>query len=165
MRLALVGGGPALEQVRAFYAGTGAVFTGFMDGDELVSAIASADALVFPSTNETFGLVPLEAMACGLPAIAPLAGGLVDTLRDGVNALVYDPADPGAIADRVRRLRDDPALRERLSAGALAHARDRGWQATMDQLIDYYRVAMRVHQRAQVAAGGVRLKKRDLKLG
>jgi glycosyltransferase involved in cell wall biosynthesis len=165
VRLALVGGGPELERIRALYAGTPTVFTGFLDGDELVSAIASADALVFPSINETFGLVPLEAMACGLPVIAPLAGGLVDTLRQRVNALVYDPADPSAMADCVRRLRDDPELRERLSAGALAHARGRSWQATMDQLIDYYRLAIRVHQRSQVAAGGVRLKKRDLEPG
>jgi glycosyltransferase involved in cell wall biosynthesis len=145
-RLALVGGGPEMEQVRDFYAGTEAVFTGFLDGDELVSAFASADALVFPSTNETFGLVALEAMACGLPVIAPLAGGLVDILRDGENALVYDSDDPRALAERVRQLQADPALRVRLGAGALAHARGRSWQATMDQLIDYYRLAGRVHR-------------------
>jgi glycosyltransferase involved in cell wall biosynthesis len=147
VRLALVGGGPEIEQVRAFYAGTDAVFTGMLDGDELVSAMASADALVFPSTNETFGLVPLEAMACGLPVIAPLAGGLVDTLRPEVNALVYDPSDPRTLADSIRRLQSDPDLRARLAAGALAHARSRSWQATMDQLLDYYRLAVRVHER------------------
>ncbi|MBK9713970.1 MAG: glycosyltransferase family 1 protein [Kouleothrix sp.] len=146
VRLALVGGGPEMGQVRAHYAGSPAVFTGFLDGDELVAAFASADALVFPSTNETFGLVALEAMACGLPVVATMTGGLVDILEDGVNALVYDPADPRGMADCVRALQRDPGLRERLSAGALAHARGRSWQATMDQLIDFYGTAMRVRR-------------------
>lgn len=146
VRLALVGGGPELEQMRARYAGTPTVFTGFLDGDELVSAFASADVLVFPSTNETFGLVALEAMACGLPVIASMTGGLVDILRDGVNALVYDPNDLGSLAGCVRRLKESPELRAHLNAGALEHARSRSWQATMDQLIDYYALATRVHR-------------------
>ncbi len=147
VRLALVGGGPELEQVRALYEGTPTTFTGFLDGDDLVRAFASADALVFPSVNETFGLVPLEAMACGLPVIATMTGGLVDTLRPGVNALLYDPADPATLAEQVRRLQHDPALRARLSEGALAHARGLSWQRTMDQLIGYYTLAMRAHRR------------------
>jgi len=147
VRLAMVGGGPELEQIRALYTATPTVFTGFLDGDELVAAIASADALVFPSTNETFGLVALEAMACGLPVIAGMSGGLVDILEEGVNALVCDPADPRSLAGCVRRLQESPELRARLSAGALAHARGRSWRATMDQLIDYYATAMRLHRR------------------
>ncbi len=147
VRLALVGGGPELEQMRALYHGTPTTFTGFLDGDELVRAFASADALVFPSTNETFGLVALEAMACGLPVIATLTGGLVDILEDGVNALVYDPNNLGTLAARVRQLQHDPALRDRLSAGAIAHARGRSWQRTMDQLIGYYQLAIRAHRR------------------
>lgn len=146
VRLALVGGGPELEQIRALYAGTPAVFTGFLDGDELVSAFAAADALVFPSTNETFGLVALEAMACGLPVIAGMSGGLVDILEDGVNALVCDPDRPGSIAGCLSRLQHSPELRARLRQGALAHARARSWRATMDQLIDYYHLARRVHR-------------------
>jgi glycosyltransferase involved in cell wall biosynthesis len=146
VRLALVGGGPEMDQIRALYAGTPAVFTGFLDGDELVSAFASADALVFPSTNETFGLVALEAMACGLPVIAGMSGGLVDILQDGVNALVCDPDRPRSIAECLSRLQHSPELRARLREGALAHARARSWRATMDQLIDYYHLAMRVHR-------------------
>lgn len=149
VRLALVGGGPELDQMRAYYAGAPAVFTGFLEGDELVAAFASADALVFPSTNETFGLVALEAMACGLPVIGSMSGGLVDILRDGVNALVYDPADPRSLAERIRLIQASPDLRARLSAGALAHARSQSWRATMDQLIGYYRLAQRVHRRAR----------------
>ena len=149
VRLALVGGGPEQEQIRAFYAGTPTVFTGYLDGDELVAAFASADALIFPSTNETFGLVALEAMACGLPVVATPTGGLVDILQDGANGLAYDPHNPQSLAECVRRLQRSPELRERLSAGALAHARSRDWRATMDQLLDYYALAQRVHRRAR----------------
>ena len=105
VRLALVGGGPEMEQIRGFYAGRPAVFTGFLDGEELVSAFASADALLFPSTNETFGLVALEAMACGLPVIAGMSGGLVDILEDGVNALIDHRLNDFQLAGEIRLAR------------------------------------------------------------
>lgn len=146
VRLAMVGGGPECEHIRPIFDGTPTTFTGFLRGDELVSAMASADVLVFPSTSETFGLAPLEAMACGLPVVASMSGGLVDTLRDGVNALVHIPNDPISIAERVRQLQRDPELVQRLRAGALAHAQARKWQETMDQLIHYYELTIRVHQ-------------------
>jgi glycosyltransferase involved in cell wall biosynthesis len=146
VRLALVGGGPEAEQIKAGFANTSTVFTGYLRGDELVSAYASADVLVFPSTSETFGMAPLEAMGCGLPVIASMTGGLVDTLRDGVNALVYDHQQPQQIVERVLALRENPALLAQMRAGALQYARSRTWQATMDQLIGYYELAMRVHR-------------------
>jgi glycosyltransferase involved in cell wall biosynthesis len=150
VRLALVGGGPELDQFRALFAGTEAVFTGFLRGDDVVSAYASADALVFPSTSETFGLAPLEAMACGLPVIGTLRGGVVDTLRDGVNALVYDPEQPEQIVTRVLELQRAPELHQELRAGALAYASERSWQSTMDQLIDFYELAIRAHRQGQI---------------
>lgn len=150
VRLALVGGGPELDHMRAYFAGTETTFTGYLRGDELVSAFASADVLVFPSTSETFGLAPLEAMACGLPVVGSLTGGLVDTLRDGVNALVYDPNEPAQLGERVRVLRDSPELLARLRAGAIAHARGRNWQATMDQLIGFYELGIRYHRQSQI---------------
>lgn len=146
-RLAIVGGGPELPQMRERFRDSPAVFAGFLRGDELAQAYSCADALIFPSTNETIGLVALEAMACGLPVIAPMRGGLVDILRDEHNALVYDPDQPPTLLAQVRRLQHDADLRARLSAGALAHARGRGWEATMDQLIGYYALAQRWHWR------------------
>ncbi len=145
VRLALVGGGPELAAMREHYRGTSATFTGFLRGDDLVAAYNSADVLVFPSTSETFGLAPLEAMACGLPAVATLTGGLVDTLRHGVNALTYDPAREEELVRRVTQLRDDPALLAALRLGAASYASDKHWQGTMDQLIDYYGLAIRTH--------------------
>jgi glycosyltransferase involved in cell wall biosynthesis len=146
VRLALVGGGPEAEQIKAGFANTSTVFTGYLRGDELVSAYASADVLVFPSTSETFGMAPLEAMGCGLPVIASMTGGLVDTLRDGINALVYDHQQPQQIVERVLALRENPALLAHIRAGALEYARSRTWQSTMDQLIGYYELAIRVHR-------------------
>jgi glycosyltransferase involved in cell wall biosynthesis len=146
VRLALVGGGPEADQIRQGFAGSNAVFTGFLRGEELVEAYGSADLLVFPSTSETFGLAPLEAMACGLPVVASMTGGLVDTLRDGENALVYDHTKPEQIVERVRQLQADPTLLAQLRAQAIAYGRSKAWQATMDQLIDYYALAQRVHR-------------------
>ena len=148
VRLALVGGGPELGLFKQAFADSDTVFTGFLRGDELVSAYASADVLVFPSTSETFGLAPLEAMACGLPVIATMRGGLVDTLRHGVNALVYDADQPEQLLERVRDLQRSPDLHARLRDGALEYARGQSWQATMDQLIDYYGLAIRMHRQA-----------------
>jgi glycosyltransferase involved in cell wall biosynthesis len=149
VRLALVGGGPELEQFRAMFAGSDAVFTGFLRGDDVVSAYASADVLVFPSTSETFGLAPLEAMACGLPVIGTMRGGLVDTLRQGVNALTFDPDRPEEIVAKVLELQRSPELLAELRRGALTYAAGRSWQATMDQLIDYYQLAIRYHRQSQ----------------
>jgi glycosyltransferase involved in cell wall biosynthesis len=147
VRLALVGGGPEAEQIHTAFNGTTAYFSGFLRGDDLVAAYSAADLLVFPSTSEAFGLAPLEAMACGLPVVASLTGGLVDTIRPDQNALVYDPAQPEQIGDRVIILRDNPVLLAQLRAGAIAYANGKGWQTTMDQLIQYYQLAIRLHRR------------------
>lgn len=150
VRLAMVGGGPGHEQVKTYYRGTPTVFPGYLRGDDLVAAYRSADAFIFPSTTETFGLVALEAMACRVPVIAARAGGVIDIVTDGVNGYYFDPDQPDEIAPLVRRLRDNPALHAEMAENALLHARGRSWQATMDQLIDYYHLSMRVFQRTQL---------------
>jgi len=144
VRLALIGAGPSHDHLRQVFAGTPTVLTGYLRGQELVDAYRAADAFIFPSTTETFGLVALEAMACRLPVIAARTGGVLDTVIDGDNGLFYDPARPAELRSLVRRLRDDPALRDRLAENALTHARSRSWRATMDQLVDYYHAAIRV---------------------
>jgi len=84
---------------------------------------ADADAVLFPVTwNEPWGLVPLEAMSVGRPVVATATGGAAEYLRDGVNALVVEPGDPGALASAVRRLAADPQLRARLRAGGFETA-------------------------------------------
>jgi glycosyltransferase involved in cell wall biosynthesis len=152
VRLAMVGGGPSHNELKEFFAGTPTVFPGYLRGQDLINAYRSADAFIFPSTTETFGLVALEAMACRLPVIAARSGGVLDTVRDGYNGLYFDPEHPEQMSELVRCLRADPARREQLAANALTHARNQSWRATMDQLVDYYRMAIRVHARAKAGA-------------
>jgi glycosyltransferase involved in cell wall biosynthesis len=149
VRLALIGDGPSHEQLKEHYRGTPTVLPGYMHGPELIDAYRAADAFIFPSTTETFGLVALEAMACRVPVIAARTGGVLDTVIDGVNGLYFDPQQPAQMGDLVRHLRTQPELRERLAENALVHARSRSWRATMDQLVDYYRLTIRGHRQVQ----------------
>jgi glycosyltransferase involved in cell wall biosynthesis len=149
VRLAMVGGGPSADQLQRHFRGTPTSFPGFLRGDDLVAAYRAADLFLFPSTTETFGLVALEAMACGTPVIAANTGGVLDIIRDGKNGLLFDPARPAEIADLVRRFQQEPGLRAQLTEQGLRHAHSRAWQATMDQLIDYYQLAVRLFRRTQ----------------
>lgn len=146
VRLALIGAGPSHAHLKQRFAGTPTVLPGFLRGQELVAAYRAADAFILPSTTETFGLVALEAMACGLPVIAARAGGVLDTVVDGRNGFLYDPDEPGQIRPLVDRLRQHADLRQRMREEAIRHAQRRSWRDTMDQLVEYYRRAIRVHR-------------------
>jgi phosphatidylinositol alpha-1,6-mannosyltransferase len=82
-----------------------------------------------PGESDGTPLVFLEANACGRPVIGGRAGGTEDAVTDGVNGLLVQGEDTGAIAAAALRLLDDPALAARLAAGGLAAARDAGWDA------------------------------------
>jgi glycosyltransferase involved in cell wall biosynthesis len=82
----IVGGGPALEGLRQRYPRT--VFLGYRYGASLARAIAGADVFVFPSRTDTFGIVMLEAMACGLPVAAFPVQGPLDVVRQGVTGVL-----------------------------------------------------------------------------
>jgi len=85
----VVGDGPALDRLRARY--PGAMFTGFKFGEELAAHLAAADVFVFPSLTDTFGIVLLEAMACGVPVAAFPVTGPIDVVKDGITgALDHD---------------------------------------------------------------------------
>jgi glycosyltransferase involved in cell wall biosynthesis len=95
----VIGGGPALEELRARF--PAAVFTGYKYGEELARHIASADVFVFPSRTDTFGLVLLEAMACGVPVAAYPVVGPIDVVLNGVSGCLHDDlatAVTGALA-------------------------------------------------------------------
>jgi glycosyltransferase involved in cell wall biosynthesis len=139
VRVALVGGGPQELETKRYFANSNAHFAGILTGSALIDAYNAADIFVFPSQSETFGLAPLEAMACGLPVIAPFVGGLRDTVQAGYNALIYDPAKPQSLIDAVTTLRDNHSMRQQLSQQAHAYAQQKSWQSSMDQLIDIYR--------------------------
>lgn len=150
VRLALIGGGPSHEELREHFQGTPTSFPGYLSGQDLVNAYRSADAFIFPSTTETFGLVALEAMACRVPVIAARSGGVVDTVVDGVNGLFFDPEKPEEMGRMIRHMRENPEMRNEMAEHALLHAQSRSWRATMDQLVDYYHTARRVSHRGRL---------------
>lgn len=91
---------------------------GVAERSELRDRYAGADAFVFPSEwDEPFGLVPVEAMACGTPVVATGTGGSAEFMADGANCLLYPAGDPEALAAAVRRLAADGALRAALADG------------------------------------------------
>jgi glycosyltransferase involved in cell wall biosynthesis len=137
-RLALVGNGPNKEALQEYFKGTPTNFVGYLEGLELASAFASADAFVFPSRTETLGLVLLEAMAAGCPVVAARSGGIPDIVTDGVNGYMFEPSDPqGAIA-ATKRLLEAKEEREQLRQNARLEAEKWGWAAATRQLQDYY---------------------------
>lgn len=101
-------------------------FTGYIGDAELAELLNSADALVFPSFWEGFGLPAVEAMSCGVPVLASRRGSLPEVVGDA--GLLFDPDDPSAIADCILRFTADPGLRLRLSERALQRARLFSWE-------------------------------------
>lgn len=144
-RLALVGGGPYRQELEKHFAGTSTYFAGYMAGQELASAFASADAFVFPSRTETLGLVLLEAMAAGCPVVAARSGGIPDIVQDGVNGYLFDPTNDQGAAIATQRLLSNQVEREALRRNARREAEKWGWAAATRQLQSYYQAVIRPH--------------------
>jgi len=93
---------------------------------------------VVPSLYESFGLVALEAMACGTPVIASRVGGLQHTVDDGVTGFLVPAGEPDALADKLRLLLVDSELRERLGANARRKAQAYTWQVVAKHILALY---------------------------
>ncbi len=141
-RLALVGDGPYRQELEKHFADTPTHFVGYMTGQTLASAFASADAFVFPSRTETLGLVLLEAMAAGCPVIAANAGGIPDIVTDGVNGYLFDPQDEGGAIAATQRLLSHSNERETLRQNARMEAERWGWAAATRQLQGFYQAVL-----------------------
>jgi D-inositol-3-phosphate glycosyltransferase len=98
----------------------------------------AADATVMPSYYESFGMVALEAMACGSPVIASNVGGLTTTVRDGVTGFLVPDGDPQALAERIAAVLDDADLRWRLGREAVRWARGYRWPCVTEALCREY---------------------------
>ena len=140
LHLLLAGGGPEQGWL-AERLGDTATFLGWLHGDALPRAYASADMFLFPSVTDTYGQVVVEAQASGLPVIAANAGGPVDLIEDGVSGLLREP-EPEALAGAITRLASEPLQRRRLGAGGIAAARGRSWEAALEQLAAGYDAAL-----------------------
>ncbi len=119
--------------------------------DRLVDLYRAADLIAVPSHNESFGLVALEAQACGTPVVAAAVGGLVTAVRDGVSGALVDSHDPADWARVLGRLLSEPARLAELSSGAVAHARDFSWDRTASGLLAVYRDAVATHHEERLA--------------
>lgn len=144
--LTIIGDGAQRAELEQLFAGTGTHFMGYLYGDDLSHAYASADVFMFTGPCETFGQVVQEAMASGLPCVVINQGGaadLVENKRTGYTC----PDDPQAFAAAAARLRDHPKLRLRLARNARRAAERQPWSAVMAQLERYYAEAVRLNAR------------------
>ncbi|SEG90126.1 D-inositol-3-phosphate glycosyltransferase [Saccharopolyspora kobensis] len=157
----LVVGGPsgsglerprALQELAAELAITDVVrFLPPRSGAALAAVYRAADVIAVPSYNESFGMVALEAQACGTPVVAAAVGGLPVAVDDGVSGLLVDGHRTGQWADALGSLVRDPQLRARLAAGTTAHATRFSWRNTTEALLDAYaRAKMAFHEQLHV---------------
>jgi glycosyltransferase involved in cell wall biosynthesis len=132
--------------------GEHATFLGWLSGDDLARAYASADVFLFASATETFGQVVLEAQASGLPVVAVDRGGPACLIEHGETGLLVPP-DVNALADAVVSVTTTALLSERISRGALAAVRGRSWEAALDRLAAAYRIALSARGDQRLARG------------
>lgn len=136
VRLVIVGGGPEESRLRALL--PGAAFLGVLHGEELSRAYATLDVFVHTGRHETYCQAAQEALASGVPVVAPRAGGPIDVVDEGAGYL-YQPGNGTELAAYVARLVDDPRLRSQVAASAHRSVQGRSWRAVNDQLVEHYR--------------------------
>ena len=128
-------------------------FLGKRAQDTLQYYYSAAEVVVMPSHYESFGLVALEAMACGTPVVASGTGGLVFLVRDGETGLHVPTADPAALADKLQLLLEDDHLLKRMGRQAMEYARGFGWPGVADRVIGVYEELAAASQVARSSAG------------
>jgi D-inositol-3-phosphate glycosyltransferase len=116
-------------------------------GDELAKVYRAADVVAVPSYNESFGLVALEAQACGTPVVAAAVGGLPVAVRHGVSGCLVNGHDPVEWARVLGHVALNPDRREELAGNAVDHARRFSWERTTDTLLAAYSDARNAFQR------------------
>ena len=133
-------------------------FRGRVERPDLPALFRSADVAVCVPWYEPFGIVPLEAMACGVPVVASSVGGLIDTVVDGATGVHVPPRDPARLARALSTLLADPARRRELGAGGAVRARERyGWERVAALTLEVYDEVAR--ERALGAGDGARMRR------
>ena len=149
--VAIIGGDPAggsatagkeMERLKRLRTDLGisdlVVFLGAQDQDALNVYYSAAEILIMPSHYESFGMVALEAMACGTPVIASKVGGLAFTVQDGVTGFHVPERNPEALADKISLLLRDTSLRRRLGRQAVQSAQRYSWPSVANQIVALY---------------------------
>ena len=128
-----------LQQLRADLGiGDLVTFLGAKDQDTLVYYYSAAEMVVMPSHYESFGMVALEAMACGTPVIGSDVGGLSFSIEDGFNGFLVPGRDPAALAEKIALLLKHPGLRDHLGEQAIRWAERYAWPHIADEILDVY---------------------------
>ncbi|MCC7190845.1 MAG: glycosyltransferase family 4 protein, partial [Anaerolineales bacterium] len=151
VHLAIIGGDPAAspEMMNAEMArlknlcevlglDQSVVFLGVRDQDKLPYYYSAAEVVVMPSHYESFGMVALEAMACGAPVIASEVGGLAYLVRDGETGFTIPAEEPETLCEKLSGLLNDDELHAKMSAQAAAYAQDYAWEKIAKQIVDVY---------------------------
>jgi D-inositol-3-phosphate glycosyltransferase len=152
VHLAIIGGDPAAspEEMSAEMArlqklcddlsvGQTVVFLGKRDQDKLPYYYSAAAMVVMPSHYESFGMVALEAMACGTPVIASEVGGLAYLVRDGETGFTIPDQEPDTLCEKISWLLNDHQLHETMSQRAVEYAHDYAWEKIAKQIVDVYK--------------------------
>jgi len=114
------------------------VFLGKRGQDTLPYYYSAAEVVVMPSHYESFGMVALEAMACGTPVVASQVGGLAFLVQDGLTGYSVPDQDPHALADRLARILGDASMRSQMSEQAANYARQYSWSIIAAQVAKVY---------------------------
>jgi glycogen(starch) synthase len=144
--LVVGGSGPQrealLEQARALGIEERVALPGALSRAEVAWAMSAATAFVLPSRIEPFGIVVLEALRAGCPAVVSSRGGATEIVRDGVEGIHVDPLDSNALAAAIVRVLEDGALRDRLRAAGPPRAAEFDWGVIAEQYRAIYRGAV-----------------------
>ncbi len=127
---------PVLQKIKDFRLSQEVVMPGFIKNENLNLLYNAAEAFVFPSLYEGFGLPPLEAISCGIPVASSNTSCLPEILGDG--ALYFDPYDVGDMSEALWKIISSPSIREKLEEKALLQAAKFSWTETARQTLDIY---------------------------
>ena len=136
IRLVMVGDGPQRASLQRKM--PHAQFLGFQSGTRLAEVFASLDVFVHTGSHETFCQAAQEALASGLPVVAPRAGGLLDLVDEGRNGLLFTPGDASDLHLKVRQLAGDRQRVHEFAAAARPSVQGRTWSVIGDELLGHY---------------------------
>ena len=140
--LAIVGDGPARADLERRFHGTNARFIGYLKGEQLAAAYASADAFVYASETETMGNVVLEAMACGAAVVAPHAGGIPNLISQGETGFLFRPGDLQDAVNRTQAILNNDDLCAEVGQRAQTAIVARNWEQSIGRVRQTYIQAM-----------------------
>ncbi|HEV2344637.1 MAG TPA: glycosyltransferase family 1 protein [Actinocrinis sp.] len=140
VRVVAVGDGPAATSLRALM--PSAALPGFLSGQALSAAYASFDVFVHTGADDTFGQCVQEAMASGVPVVAPAVGGPLDLVQPGRTGSLFEPDDTEDLRGKVFELVSNPVMRRQYGANARDVVLSRSWASVCDELLGHYQNAL-----------------------